>query len=338
MRRKISRFVYYSSAIPGLRDIVSAMHPVWLEKKYQLRSRLVSNPSSKRKFKRRAPVLTATEQRVVHQLKTQGVSIVDYNDLIGDSELWKQLDRTATDFATSAEIFLETLEDSNEPQHQLAVPLEHNTLRIKRAKTDYARADDYLIKLYPDTPILSLENPLLRFALSPPVLNIVNAYLGLWAKLKYVDMWRTLTGAEGQRIGSQNWHRDRDDCHTVKVYLYFSVVAESSGPLQYVTGSISGPYANLWPWRASDPFPYPAPGALEKIVPTSAWITCTGPPGTVVFCDTGGLHRGGVSVHGPRLAATWTFVTPASLFVRRFEIKGASARTNLDPRASYAIN
>lgn len=338
MRRKASRFVYYSSAIPGFRNIVNAMHPVWLETKYLLRSRAVSNPPSKQRFKQHRPKLTDIQQRVVHQLAARGVSLVEYDELVTDSGLWDQMEQTANAFASAAQTFLESFNELNEQQARVSGPLQHNVSRIKRARTENARGDDYLIKLYPEAPCLSLDNPLLRFALSSPILNIVNSYLRLWAKLKYVDIWRTLTCAEGKRIGSQNWHRDRDDRNTVKVYLYFSTVDENSGPLQYVTESIGGRYAHLWPWRASDPFPYPTKGALEKVVPASDWITCVGSRGTIVFCDTAGLHRGGVSLDRPRLTATWTFVTPASLFVRRFEVTKESERVKLNPEARYAIS
>jgi hypothetical protein len=62
-------------------------------------------------------------------------------------------------------------------------------------------------------------------------------------------MWRTLTETADRRIGSQNWHRDRDDRTTVKVYTstYRKLTRAQvrcsmcPGALSAASTSISGP-------------------------------------------------------------------------------------------------
>jgi hypothetical protein len=339
MRRKNSQFLYYSSAIPGFAQIVQTIHAAWLEAKYKLLSEVVCNPPSRRNFRRHKPVLTSIQRHLVEQLQTQGVAAVDATELFGNSNALRELIKIGEDFATAANKFQEDVPNPVCRVGNSEVSLSHNQMRFERARTTKARGDDYLLKLYPEGPMVDISNPLLQFALSPEILNSVNCYLGLWSKLIYFDMWRTLTETADRRIGSQNWHRDRDDRNTVKVYLYLSQVDSTTGPLQYVPGStVGGKYQHLWPWRASDPFPYPKRGDLEELVPASEWITCMGGPGTIIFCDTSGLHRGGVSSTHPRLTATWTFVTPASLFVRRFQIANNQRKTQLSPEARHALN
>ena len=66
-------------------------------------------------------------------------------------------------------------------------------------------------------------------------------YRGLATKLYYLDNWFTppYAGAD-QRIASQRWHRDPEEEHVVKAFLYLSDVDEEAGPFEYVKGSPPG--------------------------------------------------------------------------------------------------
>jgi hypothetical protein len=48
-------------------------------------------------------------------------------------------------------------------------------------------------------------------------------------------------------------------------------------------------------------------------VPGDAIRTFTAPRGTLIFCNTSGLHRGGFATSRPRVLATATYCSPASL-------------------------
>ena len=54
----------------------------------------------------------------------------------------------------------------------------------------------------------------------PRLLDIANAYLGMWAKLEYVDVWYTPPVEDAERRSSQRWHRDFNDRHLLKAFLY----------------------------------------------------------------------------------------------------------------------
>ena len=97
-------------------------------------------------------------------------------------------------------------------------------------------------------------------------------------------------------MASQEWHRDPEDQHVVKVFLYFSEVDEDAGPFEYVQHSAEGfEYGSLWPWGESER--YPPTEELEAAIPASERVRATGPVGTLVICDTSGFHRGRLRAH-----------------------------------------
>ena len=97
------------------------------------------------------------------------------------------------------------------------------------------------------------------------------------------------------------------------------------GPFQYVAGSQpGGPYADAWGWQPLGQN-YPTEEELEARVPREAVQTFTGPAGTLLFCNTAGFHRGGFSTTRPRVLATATYSSPASLAsltVRSYDVHG----------------
>lgn len=340
MGRKTSKLVYYSSVLPPLHRVVSGLHDKWLAPKHTMFWRYLRNPWSRKRFEAAQPLLAETGQRLLQELRARGVASIGYQELGGDAELWRRLDDLVGDFVSGVKILLNQGDTNDAARAGRLGSLTHNQDRIRRYGTDAAKADDYLIKLYPEEQSHDWENPLLRIGLSAPVLDLVNSYLGLWGKLIYTDVWHTNPRPAENRVGSQEWHRDREDRRMVKVYLYLSPQDEAAGPLQYVSGSqLGGPYQGLWSWQPSDTaFRYPAEGELERAVPASQWVTCLGPKGTLVFCDTSGLHRGGITKAGARIVATWTYVTPASLFQRRFSVPKEDAKYRLSEAAKFAVS
>jgi hypothetical protein len=143
---------------------------------------------------------------------------------------------------------------------------------------------------------------------------VVNAYRGLWTRCIGLDQWYTRPAPAGQdRVHTQNWHRDKGDLGVVRVFLYFSEVDGTSGALEYVRGSAGGgPYGHLWPWSLSSQ-KFPSPEELERAVPHRDRIQACGPPGTIVFSDGSGLHRGGFAVKRPRVLSHHTYVSPAAV-------------------------
>jgi hypothetical protein len=251
--------------------------------------------------------LTPVQQRVLGELSSTGISIVPFAELVDDDDLWSQLKADMDEFVAGAED-----------------ELEHGG-RAKRKK-------DFLIRKYPrgkkklpkKEAILPSDGPWLRYAAGDALLGIVNAYRGAQVKLVDFDQWYTVpVGDDAERVASQEWHRDPEDQHVVKVFLYFSEVDEDAGPFEYVQHSAEGfEFGDLWPWGESER--YPPTEELEAAIPASERVRATGPVGTLVICDTSGFHRGGSARTKPRILSTHTYVnkkiTPERPERRKFTV------------------
>ena len=112
------------------------------------------------------------------------------------------------------------------------------------------------------------------------MLDVANTYLRMWSKLEYVDVWYSVPQPEdASRVSSQLWHRDYNDKHLLKAFLYLVDVDEEMGPFQYIPGSQpGGPYADAWPWKPLGKN-YPTEGELEQRIPASAVKAFVGPKG-----------------------------------------------------------
>jgi hypothetical protein len=187
---------------------------------------------------------------------------------------------------------------------------------------------------------MSLDDPWFRVCASRRLLDIANVYLGLWSKLEYADLWYTIPQpASVPRSGSQRWHRDYDDQHLLKVFLYLSPVGTDAGPFEYVAGSVRGaPYGTLWPWRPNLEGLFPE--ALEPMLDPEAIRTITGPKGTMIFCNTSCLHRGGLATGSPRILATGAYCSPASLaaLTQRYHRFVLPQIQRLDPELRFALS
>jgi hypothetical protein len=144
---------------------------------------------------------------------------------------------------------------------------------------------------------------------------VVNGYLGLWSKLSYVDQWYTLPRGDIDRVASQRWHRDYNDKHLLKAFLYMSDVDEAAGPFEYIRGTMirGNRFADVYPWEIFGEDLYPPDAALEPMTRADESHLVTGPAGTLILCDTTGFHRGGFASARPRIMGVWNYVSPASL-------------------------
>lgn len=185
-------------------------------------------------------------------------------------------------------------------------------------------------------PVFTFDQPWLRIAASERLVDVVNAYRGELTKLYYLDNWYTMpyAGAD-DRVAAQNWHRDPEEEHVVKVFTYFSDVDEGAGPFEYVRGSATGlRHGDLWRWGQDAR--YPPTEELERAVPAEDRLTLTGPAGTMLVCDTGGFHRGGFARSKPRVLSICTYVAPAAQAEkRRYEIVGDLDA--LSPQIRFAL-
>ena len=285
---------------------------------YELHDRLLSNRSSRDRFDEAPPQLDELQQGILSEVREHGFAVRPFHDLFPDGERWRALEEQRDRFVASTEA-------------DLAAGGEH--VRVRPGKEFVVRLQSYGVELGPDDPWFGAVS-------SHRLLDLANAYLGMWSKLEYVDTWYSVPQpAAAERISSQRWHRDYNDKHLLKVFLYLVEVDGDMGPFQYVAGSQpGGPYANAWGWQPLGQN-YPTEEELEARIPATAVKTFTGPAGTLLFCNTAGFHRGGFSTTNPRVLATATYSSPASLAsltVRSYEYSGSLAE--LDAPTRFALS
>lgn len=191
----------------------------------------------------------------------------------------------------------------------------------------------FLLEYLGHNPILDPVSVFARFALQYPILDVANAYLGMYTQMRYYNVWHTLaTNAKPRE--SQLWHRDREDLYIVKVFLYLSDVDAGAGPFTYAPGTHrKGPIQRepaLFPEgrvkRTGDE-------EMAAVVPRERWLTAVGPRGTIVFADTHGYHKGGLARASDRLLYTCMFTSQASESEEFFVRNGALDATQRDARA-----
>lgn len=290
---------------------------------YTLHDRVLSNRDSHRRFASSPPTLDELQHSILAELDANGYAVVPFADLVADPELAAAVEAQGDAFIADTERGLAAANAGGE-----------TSLRRRPGK-------EFVIRAYSwDGARLGPEHPWFRACVSQRLLDVANAYLRMWAKLSYVDLWYTVPQAEGSsRVASQLWHVDFDDKHLLKAFLYLSDVEPDAGPFEYVPGSQpGGRHGDAWPWTARGTV-RPPEDVVAQRVRAEEIKTFTAPRGTLILCNTSGLHRGGFATGKPRVLATATYCSPASLAalsIRNFEVAGDPAP--LAPTALYAVS
>ena len=298
-----------------------------IEASYRHHDEVESNPPSRQLFETDPPQLDEVQREVVDALNIQGFAMIPFSRLFS-AELWKEMSAEASVFEAD---MIRQLAGGTEPAKA------KKPKPGKPAKPVKEKA--FMGRRYKKAP-LTLDSPWLRLGGSRRMLDIVNTYLGMWSKLSYADQWYSPPrGSEASRLGSMRWHRDYNDQHLVKVFIYMCDVDEGTGPLEYVPGSArGGPYAGEWPWAPAGET-YPPQEEFAQRIPQTAVRTFTGPAGSMIFCNTSGFHRGGFATEKPRNVWVYNYVSPAALIAlvdRNFDI-GNGALGDLSEVQRFAL-
>jgi hypothetical protein len=315
MHRKRTRFA------ARVHKVASAIERRGVVATYELHDRLLANRTARRRYAGERPALDTAQAGIVEKLRTEGYAVIPFPELIRDPEAWTELDAEAVQFITETEAELAREREGGE-----------SALRRRPGK-------EFVVRKYAYDVHLGLDDPWLRLGLNKRLLDVANTYLGMWTKLEYIDVWYTPPADESERKSSQRWHRDFNDRHLLKAFLYLVDVDEETGPFEYVPRSAPGSELDhLWPWRPlGDNYP-PDDELAAKIEGKS--ISFVAPKGTVIFCNTSGFHRGGFASGKPRALATVTYSSPASLASlteRNYEF-GSDAANGLGPEQRFALS
>src|SRR5262245_59992836 len=195
-------------------------------------------------------------QRVLDDLKRDGIAIARFDEIFGSNELYE---------AAAADA---------------------------RTRADAARSEDrlgtserkpFLTKLHPEE--FEMDEAYTQIALHPDILSIANAYVRMRTWLLAVDVWLT-SPLPGEATETQLWHRDTDDYLIPKMFVYFSDVTEADGPFCYAPRT--HPLGDRRDVAEMDEEHRTHDDQMARVVPESEWIVCTQPAGTVIIADTCG--------------------------------------------------
>ncbi|MDP3727437.1 MAG: hypothetical protein Q8R35_02235 [bacterium] len=283
---------------------IGTSEPVWF---------WLMNRQSRERFRRHPGAPDAVEKRIIGELKTSGIAVTHLEELFPGRDLLGVFQRHAVDALAAAKV------------------------GRKKGFLRYAWRDSA------DTILLDLTDPLVRLAIEPNILEVVNAYMGMWTKLDFFSLAVTVPVQDGtDPAGSQRWHRDPGDRRICKLFLYLTNVTDTSaGPFCYVQNSHEGGrWRGVYPPRPDDGY-YPPAGDIERAVPPTDIQECFGRAGTLIFCDTTGLHRGGYSTSRERImftaaySAKWSLTHPIKYrYPKRFDTE----LTTLSPLQHHAID
>jgi hypothetical protein len=222
--------------------------------------------------------LTSTVgKRIIGDLKSKGIAFTSLDELFPNENLLERMQRWVS---------------ANE-----------NQLRSKSKKKfvlSYFNRDDNIVEL-------DLSNPFFNFYLSNKILYLVSSYLGYIPQFNYLLVEKTIPiEKDSQSTHSQNWHRDPEEKKTLKIFIYVNDVTSENGPFIYVKKSqpsSKGLFSKLAPQKL--PYgSYPEESLIASMVKEDDMVTAVGKAGTVIFCDTAGIHKGGLSFSGERIMAT----------------------------------
>ncbi|MBE9197775.1 MULTISPECIES: phytanoyl-CoA dioxygenase [unclassified Nodularia (in: cyanobacteria)] len=121
--------------------------------------------------------------------------------------------------------------------------------------------------------------------------NIIENYIGLPVAYHGVHLRKDFANTE--QFQTLLWHKDIEDRRILKIIIYLTDVEEKHGPFEYVPISLISRAKAYRIQRKIKNLGGIDDQTLNKIVPKSAWKSCPGKAGTVIFADTRRiLHHG----------------------------------------------
>jgi hypothetical protein len=240
-------------------------------------------------------------RRILYDLNRDGIAKTSVSRLLEDTSSYDEL------VSTVERIEIDLSED----------------LDAARAQVDNSGevgSKTFMLELLGRYPTLDPQCVFARFALQPAILQIANAYFGMYTRLRYYNVWHTIASGSPARE-SQLWHRDREDYLILKMFLYLSDVDEGAGPFTYAKGTHpKGNRRQEAEYFLEGNVKRSTDEQMSAAAAPASWIKGIGPKGTIIFADTRGYHKGGLARERDRLMYTCMFTSQASQsqeFLRR---------------------
>jgi hypothetical protein len=260
-----------------------------------------------------------SSQTIIKNLNRDGIAISSVEDLLGDSDLFMDLEDSVNKIL-------------NERADEL------NKLKLKANDLNAIGEKTFNLELL-DTPITFDSTSIFaKFALQEKILSIANAYFGMVAKLRYYNVWNTFATKTEARE-SQLWHFDREDKYILKVFLYLKDVDEGTGPFTYAPKTHQkGLLHTIEPeYFLEDRVRRSTDEQMSAVIPQKDWIRGTGKKGTIIFADTRGFHKGGEARTEDRLMYTCMYTSAASESKRLLNYPHSIESDNLNKNQRLAL-
>jgi len=254
----------------------------------------------------RAPAPRGAAARVLTTLRRDGIAVLPAAELFGPSGLAAPLIAAAEELETAWAPRLGELREAY------------------RSGAATGKQKRYSIPLLPDGAPAP-GGIFTAFALQPPLVEVANAYFGMYTVLTHCNVWHNFM-ASGQPEQSQLWHRDPEDRHILKVFFYLSDVGEGAGPFTYARGTHRTPSKVAPHSRVDGGTPRSTDEELARLAPRACWLAACGPRGTLVLADTRGYHKGGWGASAERIVYVCEFLASGA--------KGIDTRENPLRRAA----
>jgi hypothetical protein len=272
-------------------------------RKYELTWRYAYNLAPTLNHQRKDAPLTGESARILRDLNRDGIAVSSVAALLGSDspypELLKAVARLESDKAGEIE-----------------------TARAS-ANDETTGKKTFLLEYLGRNPVLDPSSVYARLAVKTPLLQIANAYLGMFTRLRYYNIWHTFATQSKPRE-SQLWHRDREDLYILKVFIYLKDVDLGAGPFTYAPGTHrKGAVTQEPEYFLEGRVKRTEDDHMAAVLPRDRWKIANGPAGTIIFADTNGYHRGGLARTSDRVMYTCMYTSKASqseeFFVRSFE-------------------
>jgi hypothetical protein len=237
---------------------------------------------------------TAATTKILRELDERGIAITSVRELLGECESFEKLCRTVAEWQESRHAELELL-------------------RAAARGNGSDRQKPYLYELLGEHPVLDRASVYGRFALESPIVQVVNAYFGMWVRLRFYNVWYNFA-TDHKASQSQFWHRDPEDRYILKVFVCLTTVDDDNGPFTYAPGThTKGAVRRVPAYRHRDgETPRSDDEQMSAVVPCSSWVKGTGPVGTMIFADTRGYHKGGLARRRDRVMFACEFTSLAA--------------------------
>lgn len=287
-------------------------------RKYELTWRYGYNLGPTINHQRQEPPLRGEAARILDDLNRDGIAVSSVEALLGPDSPYSDLRRCVEEL-------------------QMKKGIEIELARASASDESTIGKKTFLLEYLGQHPVLDPESAYAGIAVKTPLLQIANAYLGMYTRLRYYNIWHTFATQSKPRE-SQLWHRDREDLYILKVFVYLKDADLGAGPFTYARGTHRKGAVRTEPaYFLEGKVKRTEDSQMAAVVPKDLWKVATGPAGTIVLADTYGYHRGGLARTSDRIMYTCMYTSRASESAEFF-VRPTHPSPSESDAVSFALN